>query len=245
MSTMTIAAVNTPIAGLRTAGMDRILVIEHDKALQKVIRRALASEGYEVELVSSGTTGLELVREKAPSALIVDLQFPGSPGCDLCRELMQAVPGIPFVVLSASPSIVDKVLFLKMGAADYIAVPFSPKELVARLHALRRRTFQLTPESFYIFGDVMVDFTKVEVVRGRVQSPLAMKEFRTLEFMIKNARRAISRDELLNEVWGYENYPCTRTVDNHILKLRKKLENDPANPAHLVTIHGMGYKFMP
>jgi DNA-binding response OmpR family regulator len=91
----------------------------------------------------------------------------------------------------------------------------------------------------------MVDFTKVEVVRRRVQIPLAMKEFRTLEFMIKNARRVISRDELLNEVWGYENYPCTRTVDNHILKLRKKLENDPANPAHLVTIHGMGYKFMP
>jgi DNA-binding response OmpR family regulator len=91
----------------------------------------------------------------------------------------------------------------------------------------------------------MVDFTKVEVVRGRVQIALAMKEFRTLEFMIKNARRVISRDELLNEVWGYENYPCTRTVDNHILKLRKKLENDPANPAHLVTIHGMGYKFMP
>jgi DNA-binding response OmpR family regulator len=150
MATMTTAAVNTPIAGLRTAGMDRILVIEHDKALQRVIRRALASEGYEVELVSNGTTGLELVREKAPSALIVDLQFPGSPGCDLCRKLMQAVPGIPFVVLSASPSIVDKVLFLKMGADDYIAVPFSPKELVARLHALRRRTFQAAPESSYI-----------------------------------------------------------------------------------------------
>jgi DNA-binding response OmpR family regulator len=223
----------------------RILVIENDKALQKIIRRILVSEGYEVELVSNGTTGLELVRQKTPSALIVDLQFPGSPGCDLCRELMQAVPAVPFVVLSASPSIADKVLFLEMGADDYIAVPFSPKELVARLHALRRRTFQLTPESFYIFGDVMVDFMKVEVVRGRVQIPLAMKEFRTLEFMIKNAQRVISRDELLNEVWGYENYPCTRTVDNHILKLRKKLENDPANPAHLVTVHGMGYKFMP
>ncbi len=146
---------------------------------------------------------------------------------------MQAVPAVPFLVLSASPSIADKVLSLEMGADDYIAVPFSPKELVARLHALRRRTFPFTPESFYIFGDVMVDFTKVEVVRGHVQIPLAMKAFRTLEFMIKNARRVISRDELLNEVWGYENYPCTRTVDNHILKLRKKLEKDPANPAHL------------
>jgi DNA-binding response OmpR family regulator len=233
-------------ADLRTAaGAGRILIIENDKALQKIIRRTLVSEGYEVELVSNGTTGLESVRQKLPSALIVDLPFPGSPGCDLCRELMQAAPAIPVVVLSASPSIADKVLFLEMGADDYIAVPFSPKELVARLHALRRRTFQFAPESLYIFGDVTVDFTKVEVVRGQVQIPLAMKEFRTLEFMIKNARRAISRDELLNEVWGYENYPCTRTVDNHILRLRQKLENDPANPAHLVTIHGMGYKFMP
>src|SRR3984957_13195188 len=192
MATFTTAAVNTPIAGLRTAGMDRILVIEHDKALQKVIRRALASEGYEVELVSNGTTGLELVREKAPSALIVDLQFPGSRGCDLCKELMKAAPGIPFVILSASPSMVDKVLFLKLGEDDYIAVPFSPEELVARLHALRRRTSQYIPESLYIFGDVMVDFMKVEVVRGRVQIPLARKEFRTLEFMIKNAQRPVS-----------------------------------------------------
>src|SRR5580692_10344651 len=137
-------------ADWRTAGPGRILVIENDKALQKIIRRILVSEGYEVELVSNGTTGLELVRQKTPSALIVDLQFPGSPGCDLCRELMQAAPAVPFVVLSASS---------------------------------------------YIFGDVMVDFMKVEVVRGRVQIPLAMKEFRTLEFMIKNAQRVISRDE--------------------------------------------------
>jgi DNA-binding response OmpR family regulator len=108
---------------------------------------------------------------------------------------MQAVPAVPFVVLSASPSIADKVLFLEMGTDDYIAVPFSPKELAARLHALRRRTLQFTPESFYILGDVMVDFTKVEVVRDHVQIPLAMKEFRTLEFMIENARRVISRDE--------------------------------------------------
>jgi DNA-binding response OmpR family regulator len=245
MATMMAAPVNAATVELQRARPERILVIEHDKALQKIMRRALTSEGYEVELVSNGATGLQLVRQKTPSALIVDLQFPGSPACDLCRELMQAVPAIPFVVLSASPSIVDKVLFLEMGADDYIAVPFSPKELVARLRALRRRTFQFTPKSLYIFGDVMVDFMKMEVVRGHAQIPLPMKEFRTLEFMIKNARRALSRNELLNEVWGYENYPCTRTVDNHILRLRQKLENDPANPAHLVTIHGLGYKFVP
>jgi DNA-binding response OmpR family regulator len=245
MATMMAAAVNAPTAELQRAKPERILVIEHDKTLQKIIRRALVSEGYEVEVVSDGASGLESVRHKTPSALIVDLQFPASSGFDLCRELMQAVPAIPFVVLSASPSIVDKVLFLELGADDYIAVPFNPRELLARLHALRRRTFQFTPESLYIFGAVMLDFVKMEVVRGHVQIPLTVKEFRTLEFMIKNARRAISRNELLNEVWGYENYPCTRTVDNHILRLRQKLENDPANPAHLVTIHGLGYKFMP
>ena len=232
-------------ADLRPARVGRILVIEKDETLQKIMRQTLASEGYEVELVANGTIGLELVRQRLPSALIVDLQFPGSPGCDLCRELMQAAPAIPFVVLSASPSIADKVLFLEMGADDYMAVPFSPKELVARLHALRRRKFQSTPESLYVFGDVKVDFMRIEVVRGHVEISLTMKEFRILEFMIKNARRAISRNELLNKVWGYDRYPCTRTVDNHIFRLRQKLENDPANPTHLVTTHGLGYKFMP
>jgi DNA-binding response OmpR family regulator len=232
-------------ADLRTARVGRVLVIENDKALRKIIRRALVSEGYEVELVANGSIALELVRQKRLSALIVDLQFPRSAGNDLCQKLMQAAPAIPFVVLSASPSIADKVLFLEMGADDYITIPFSPKELVARLHALRRRWFRFITESFYAFGDVTVDFMKIEVVRGQVRIPLTKKEFRTLEFMIKNAQRPISRNELLNQVWGYECYPCTRTVDNHILRLRQKLENDPANPAHLVTMHGLGYKFMP
>jgi CheY-like chemotaxis protein len=143
-------------ADLRTASVGRILVIENDKALRKIIWRALVSEGYEVEFVANGAIALELVRQKRLSALIVDLQFPGFPGGDLCKKLMQAAPAIPFVVLSASPSIADKVLFLEMGADDYIAIPFSPEELVARLHALRRRWFRFISESFYAFGDVMV-----------------------------------------------------------------------------------------
>jgi DNA-binding response OmpR family regulator len=232
-------------ADSRTTRAGRILVIENDKALQKILRRTLVSEGYGVEFVANGAIGLESARKQTPAALIIDLRFPASQGCDLCRELMQAAPAIPFVVLSASPSIVDKVLFLEMGADDYIAVPFSPRELVARLRALRRRRLQCTSESFYVFGDVMVDFMKIEVVRRHEQIRLTVKEFRTLEFLIKNACRAISRDELLNKVWGYECYPCTRTVDNHIHRLRQKLENDPANPSHLVTLHGLGYKFMP
>jgi DNA-binding response OmpR family regulator len=155
---------------------------------------------------------------------------------------MQAVPPNPFVLLSTTPYIGDNALFSEMESDD---PPLIVKELVARLGCLPRRGCQSLSESLYRFGDIIVDFVRMEVVRGRVQIPLTMKEFRTLEFLIKNARRAISRDELLNKVWGYNSYPCTRTVDNHILRLRQKLENDPANPAHLVTMHGLGYKFVP
>jgi DNA-binding response OmpR family regulator len=124
-------------------------------------------------------------------------------------------------------------------------LPFIVKELLARLGALPGQGRQSLSEGLYVFSDIIVDFVSMEVIRGRVHIPLTMKEFRTLEFLIKNARRAISRDELLDQVWGYKSYPCTRTVDNHILRLRQKLENDPSNPAHLVTMHGLGYKFVP
>jgi two-component system alkaline phosphatase synthesis response regulator PhoP len=245
MATMMAEAVNPATAELRTSRVDKILVIERDQALQRIIRRALVSEGYEVDFVTNAIIGMALIRQPTHSALIVDFHSCGDQGPELCRQLMEAAPRIPFVVISANPSSVDKVLFLEMGFDDYMAIPFSPRELVARLHAVQRRTLQFIPEEFYIFGTVMVDFVKMEVVRGRVQIPLTAKEFRLLEFMIKNACRPISRDELLNKVWGYECYPSTRTVDNHILRLRQKLEDDPADPAHLVTLHGMGYKFMP
>lgn len=245
MATMMAEAVNPATAELRTSRVDKILVIERDQALQRIIRRALVSEGYEVDFVTNAIIGMALIRQPTHSALIVDFHSCGDQGPELCRQLMEAAPRIPFVVISANPSSVDKVLFLEMGFDDYMAIPFSPRELVARLHAVQRRTLQFTPEEFYIFGTVMVDFVKMEVVRDRVQIPLTAKEFRLLEFMIKNACRPISRDELLNKVWGYECYPSTRTVDNHILRLRQKLEDDPADPAHLVTLHGMGYKFMP
>lgn len=191
-------SLNPSTAEFRTSRVDRILVIEPDEALQGIVRRALVSEGYEVEIVTNATIGMALVRQRAHSALIIRLQFSGDRGSDLCRQLMEASPGIPFVVISANPSSVDKVLFLEMGADDYMAIPFSPRELVARLNAIQRRTSQFTPESIYFFGAVKVDFVKMEVVRGHVQIPLTAKEFRALEFMIKNACRPISRDEFLN-----------------------------------------------
>jgi DNA-binding response OmpR family regulator len=246
MGTTTLAAtLNTPMSELRPATMDRILVIEDDSALRKILQRLFSSEGYEVEVVPDSVAGLERLRQRPFSAVILDLQHPGSSGCDLCREIADLTSGLPLVILSASPDVADKVLLLEMGADDYVTIPFSPRELVARLRALMRRASRVNPETLYFFGDVIVDFFKTEITRCGEKIMVTAKEFKTLEFLTKNAERVISRDELLNEVWGYQNYPCTRTVDNHILRLRQKLESDPSHPSHLLTVHGMGYKFVP
>jgi DNA-binding response OmpR family regulator len=132
-----------------------------------------------------------------------------------------------------------------MAADDYITVPFSPRELVARLQALIRRASRVSPDDVYVFEDVTVDFLKTEITRGGEKITVTAKEFKTLEFLTKNAERTISRDELLDKVWGYQDYPCTRTVDNHMMRLRQKLESDPSHPSHLLTVHGLGYKFVP
>jgi len=202
-------------------------------------------EECEVEVVTDSVTGLARLRERPFSAVILDLQRPGSSGWDLCRNIADSISGLPLVVLSASPDVADKVLLLEIGADDYLTIPFSPRELVARVRALMRRASRISPESLYVFEDVIVDFSKTEITRGGEKVTVTAKEFKTLEFLAKNAERVISRGELLNEVWGYQNYPCTRTVDNHILKLRQKLESDPSHPSHLLTVHGMGYKLVP
>jgi DNA-binding response OmpR family regulator len=246
MATATSAAtLNTPIAQLRPATMDRILVIEGDDALRKVLRRLFSSEGYEVDVVPDGIAGLEMLRQKPPIAVILDIQRPESSECDLCRKIANLIPGLPLVILSASSRVADKVLLLEIGADDYVTIPFSPRELVARLHALMRRASRVSPEDVYVFEDVIVDFSKTEVTRCGEKVTVTAKEFKTLEFFTKNADRTISRDEFLNEVWGYQNYPCTRTVDNHILRLRQKLESDPSRPSHFLTVHCRGYKFVP
>jgi DNA-binding response OmpR family regulator len=154
-------------------------------------------------------------------------------------------PGLPLVIVSANSKLADKVLLVEMGADDCVAIPFSPAELVARLGALVRRASRVCSEDVYVFDDVMVDFLGTQIIRRGEKILVTAKEFQTLAFLIKNAKRVVSRDELLNEVWGYQNYPCTRTVDNHILRLRQKLESDPSRPLHLLTVHCLGYKFVP
>jgi len=246
MATATLAAtLNSPIPELRPATMDRILVIEDDEALRKILRRLSSSEGYEVDVVREPFGALEMVRQKMPTAVVLDLERPGSAGCDLCKKITNLLPGLPILILSASSDVSDKVLLLEIGADDYVTIPFSPRELIARLRALIRRSSRVSPENLYVFEDVMVDFSKMEITRGGEKIAVTAKEFKTLEFLTKNAERTISRDELLDKVWGYQDYPCTRTVDNHMLRLRQKLEGDPSRPSHFLTVHGQGYKFVP
>ena len=236
---------NAAITAQRSSPVQRILVIAESRALQSTLQRLFISEGYEVEIAADDLVGLEMVRRKPPSALILDLKYPASSGWELCREIAQSAPNLPFVILSTKADSVDKILLLEVGAGDFLTQPFQPRELVARIRSLIRLTTCASRKQIYVFENVIVDFVRMSVTRGGEKVPLTAMEFKTLEFMTRHAHQVVSRDELLNEVWGYQNYPCTRTVDNHIFKLRQKLENNPAEPSHFLTIHAVGYKFAP
>ena len=227
------------------ANAERILVIEDDRAVQKALRRLFEAEGFAVDIAGNGAMGLEMFRAAAPAVLVLDLSLPGTPGLDVCREISQAAPSLPIIILSAKTEVMDKVLLLELGAHDYVTKPFSPRELLARVRTAMRRSTRTPLTETFKFGDVKVDFTKMELWRDESLVQLTSQEFKVLKFMIQNAERVLSREELLNFVWGYRNYPSTRTVDNHILRLRQKLEKDPANPLHFRTVHSSGYKFVP
>ena len=235
------AAMNDPTASTS----ERILVIEDDRAVQKALRRLFEAEGFAVDVAGNGATGLEMFRAAAPAVLVLDLSLPGTPGQDVCREISQAAPSLPIIILSARTEVMDKVLLLELGAHDYVTKPFSPRELLARVRTAMRRSTRVPLTETFTFGDVKVDFTKMELWRESGPVQLTSQEFKVLKFMIQNAERVLSREELLNFVWGYQNYPSTRTVDNHILRLRQKLEKDPANPLHFRTVHSSGYKLVP
>ena len=239
-----------PIAAAATmevvpASSERILVIEDDRAVQKALKRLFEGEGFAVDIAGNGAAGLEMFRAAAPSVLVLDLSLPGTPGQDVCREISQAAPSLPIIILSARTEVMDKVLLLELGAHDYVTKPFSPRELLARVRTAMRRSARTPLSETFSFGDVKVDFKKMELWREGNLVQLTSQEFKVLKFMIQNAERVLSREELLNHVWGYRNYPSTRTVDNHILRLRQKVEKDPANPLHFRTVHSAGYKFVP
>jgi DNA-binding response OmpR family regulator len=222
----------------------RILVVEDDPAVQKALRRLFETEGYAVETQSDGKSAIESFQSSAPAAIVLDLRLPKVSGRDVCKEIKALAPTLPIVVLSAASDVSDKVLLLELGADDYVTKPFSPRELLARVRAALRHTARTPDVQIVSFDGISADFKRMEVKRDGSPVVLTAQEFKTFQFLVQNADRVISRDELLNEVWGYQNYPSTRTVDNHILKLRQKLEKDPSSPVHFRTVHGMGYKFV-
>src|SRR3984957_18817662 len=228
-----------------SASLGMILVIGDDPPMQKVLCRNFASEHYTVVVAGDGQKGLELFRSEHPIAVILDLILPGISGRELCQTFKNISPETPVIVLSAISEVVDKVLLLELGADDYVTKPYSPRELTARVQAAIRRQRKPVAQTTYRFGDCEVDFKKMTILRSGRPVVLTAHEFKLLKFFTDNAERVLTRDVLLNEVWGYNFYPTTRTVDNQILKLRQKLEPDPTNPKHLVTIYGAGYKFVP
>lgn len=235
--------------------MDTVLIVEDSRAMQRTLRRLFESDSLQVQVAPDGPSGLELFRSRLPCVVVLDLKLPGISGKELCREFKSIAASVPIVVLSADSEVEDKVLLLELGADDYVTKPFSPKELLARVRRTMRRTepsLQTTSQmttrpmtrEILIFGDARIDFTSMEATRAGKSITLTTQEFKLLKYLASSPGRVISREELLNEVWGYQNYPSTRTVDNHILRLRQKLEPEPASPRFLLTMHGAGYKFI-
>jgi DNA-binding response OmpR family regulator len=225
--------------------MSVILVIEDDPAILRGLADNLRFESYEVLTAADGESGYKLLTEKKPDLLILDLMLPRMSGYEVCRKARAAGITTPIVMLTARGEEADRVLGLDIGADDYVSKPSSIRELLARVRAILRRARPAAalPDELR-FGDVEVDFRSYEARKGGSPLEMTPKEFQVLRLLAARSGEVVTRDELLNEVWGYENYPTTRTVDNHVATLRAKIELDPANPEHLRTVHGVGYKFV-
>jgi len=224
--------------------MSNILVIDDDESLRDTIGIMLEQEGFNPLLVSDGKTGFERAMAVKPDLLIVDLRLPGMSGIEICKQLRAANFKTPIIVLSAVGEEVDKVLLLEIGADDYIVKPFGARELLARIRAVLRRT---SPEARKVaqFGTVSVDFERRVVSKRGEPLKLTPAEYNLLSYFLQNPDRPLTRDMILNSVWGYESFPNTRTVDAHVVRLRQKLEADPNTPRHFLTVHGVGYRFVP
>jgi two-component system, OmpR family, alkaline phosphatase synthesis response regulator PhoP len=223
----------------------RLLLIEDEPGLVMTLTDRLVAEGYDVQSVTDGEVGLTRATSEPYEIVVLDGMLPGRDGFDVCRTIRQRGVQTPILMLTARGQVVDRVVGLKLGADDYLTKPFEMAELLARLEALLRRAprSQLSLGETYQFGDIHVDFRKAEVSRGDQTLELSAREFKLLCYFIEHRGATISRDELLNEVWGYNAMPSTRTVDVHIAWLRQKVESNPRRPQYIHTIHGLGYKF--
>ena len=226
--------------------MKRILIIEDDAAVAQGLLEALKAEHFDPVHSATGASGLKRVKQEKVDLIILDLMLPDMNGEDICRNLRTEGHTTPILMLTSKVEEMDKVLGLEIGADDYVTKPFSLRELVARVKALLRRQSDLPKEiSRFSFADVEIDFRSLEVRKKGLALKLSVRELEVLKFLILHEGELVTRDSLLNEVWGYESFPTTRTVDNYILSLRKKLEDNPSEPAHFLTVHTAGYKFVP
>jgi DNA-binding response OmpR family regulator len=225
--------------------MSLILAIEDDPAILRGLADNLRFESYQVLTAADGESGFALIHEKRPDLIILDLMLPKLSGYEICRKVRAEGIRTPILMLTARGEEADRVLGLDLGADDYVSKPFSIRELLARIRAILRRAepAKSMPDELR-FGEILVDFLAYEAYRGGQRLEMTRKEFQILRLMASREGEVVTRDELLNEVWGYENYPTTRTVDNHIAGLRAKIEVDPADPRLLRTVHGVGYKFV-
>jgi two-component system alkaline phosphatase synthesis response regulator PhoP len=222
----------------------RLLLVEDEPGLVMTLTDRLVAEGYDVESVTDGESGLMRATAEPFDLIVLDGMLPGRDGFDVCRSVRQRGVQTPILMLTARGQVVDRVVGLKLGADDYLVKPFEMAELLARLEALLRRApRQSGVHETYRFGDIQVDFRKAEVMRGGKAVELSAREFKLLCYFIEHRGATLSRDELLNEVWGYNAMPSTRTVDVHVAWLRQKLETHPRRPHYIHTIHGLGYKF--
>jgi two-component system alkaline phosphatase synthesis response regulator PhoP len=223
----------------------RVLLVEDEAGLRLTLSDRLSSEGYLVDTASDGEAGLERATAGAFDLIVLDVMLPRMNGFDVCREVRHRGVATPILMLTARGQVVDKVVGLKLGADDYLTKPFETIELMARLEALlRRRPSAAQPGGdTYRFGEVLVDFRRAEVTRGAERVELSAREFKLLKHFIEHRGATLSRDELLSEVWGYDEMPLTRTVDVHVAGLRQKIESNPKSPVFVLTIHGLGYKF--
>ena len=224
--------------------MKTILIIEDDVIILRGLKDNLEFEGYRVLTETNGKIGLKLAMDKKVDLLLLDIMLPGLNGYEICRKVRNAKPELPIIMLTARGSEMDKVSGLDTGADDYITKPFSLPELLARIRAAFRRTIDDTnTHENYSFGNIRLDFKKFQAFSGNKEISLSAKEFAIMEYFINHEGKAIHRHDLLNEVWGYEAMPTTRTVDNFILDLRKKLEEYPSKPKYILSVRGVGYRF--
>jgi two-component system, OmpR family, alkaline phosphatase synthesis response regulator PhoP len=223
----------------------RILLVEDEPGLVMTLTDRLTAEGYSVDSAADAKSALAAGARGGYAAILLDVMLPGGSGFDVCRNLREQGIQTPILMLTARGQVVDRVVGLKLGADDYLVKPFEMAELLARIEALLRRAGpnRGAIADAFRFGDVAVDFRRAEVTRGEKVLELSAREFKLLRYFIEHRGAALTRDELLNEVWGYHAMPSTRTVDVHVAWLRQKVEENPRHPQYILTVHGLGYKF--